>query len=213
MRFHTIIECLQTTTTFGSSTASWKRTQWFLVSELWNFACRTDKMSEAAILDVVRKNFPDHLILGEEGGIIGDSSSGYLWCIDPLGMYLCKPMNLIFSYFPSFWVFVEVAVQKCLNFEVVFLMESILLFSLLFNGWKDNGAYLIMMLLNVNVLSHFSSSTSLFSRPSFPWILLSWTARKPLFATRQCEYPKAVFYDKLFFFTFCSSSSDDFCIF
>ncbi|GLT59138.1 hypothetical protein SLA2020_319750 [Shorea laevis] len=44
----------------------------------------TDKISEAAILEVVRKNFGDHLILGEEGGIIGDTSSDYLWCIDPL---------------------------------------------------------------------------------------------------------------------------------
>ena len=46
-------------------------------------------MSEAAILEVVRKNFGDHLILGEEGGIIGDTLSDYLWCIDPLG--LCLP--------------------------------------------------------------------------------------------------------------------------
>lgn len=46
----------------------------------------TDKMSEAAILDVVKKNFQDHLILGEEGGVIGNSSSDYLWCIDPLGI-------------------------------------------------------------------------------------------------------------------------------
>ncbi|XP_022715455.1 phosphatase IMPL1, chloroplastic isoform X2 [Durio zibethinus] len=44
----------------------------------------TDKMSEAAILEVVKRNFGDHLILGEEGGIIGDNSSDYLWCIDPL---------------------------------------------------------------------------------------------------------------------------------
>ncbi|KAF2302639.1 hypothetical protein GH714_000541 [Hevea brasiliensis] len=44
----------------------------------------TDKMSEAAILEVVRKNFADHLILGEEGGVIGDTLSDYLWCIDPL---------------------------------------------------------------------------------------------------------------------------------
>ncbi|GMN60242.1 hypothetical protein TIFTF001_029335 [Ficus carica] len=44
----------------------------------------TDKASEAAILDVVKKNFRDHLVLGEEGGIIGDTSSDYLWCIDPL---------------------------------------------------------------------------------------------------------------------------------
>lgn len=43
-------------------------------------------MSEAAVLEVVKKNFRDHLILGEEGGLIGDSSSDYLWCIDPLGL-------------------------------------------------------------------------------------------------------------------------------
>nr|XP_048328446.1 phosphatase IMPL1, chloroplastic isoform X5 [Ziziphus jujuba var. spinosa] len=44
----------------------------------------TDKMSEAAILEVVRNNFGDHLVLGEEGGIIRETSSDYLWCIDPL---------------------------------------------------------------------------------------------------------------------------------
>lgn len=36
----------------------------------------------------MKKNFSDHLILGEEGGIIGDTSSDYLWCIDPLGFAL-----------------------------------------------------------------------------------------------------------------------------
>lgn len=43
-------------------------------------------MSEAAILEVVKKNFADHLVLGEEGGIVGDAASDYLWCIDPLGL-------------------------------------------------------------------------------------------------------------------------------
>ena len=38
------------------------------------------------ILEVVTKNFKNHLILGEEGGFIGDSLSEYLWCIDPLGL-------------------------------------------------------------------------------------------------------------------------------
>ncbi|KAG7962695.1 hypothetical protein I3843_09G077600 [Carya illinoinensis] len=51
---------------------------------LTDLVTETDKMSEAAILEVVRKNFGDHLILGEEGGVIGDTSSDYLWCIDPL---------------------------------------------------------------------------------------------------------------------------------
>lgn len=52
------------------------------------FTFSTDKNSEAAILEVVKKNFGDHLILGEEGGIIGDTASDYLWCIDPLGLSL-----------------------------------------------------------------------------------------------------------------------------
>ncbi|XP_038894425.1 phosphatase IMPL1, chloroplastic isoform X2 [Benincasa hispida] len=64
---------------------------------------RTDKMSEAAILEVVRKNFKDHLILGEEGGVIGDSSSDYLWCIDPLD----GTTNFAHGY-PSFAVSVGV---------------------------------------------------------------------------------------------------------
>lgn len=58
-----------------------------LILSFWT-TCSTDKMSEAAILEVLRKNFKDHLILGEEGGLIGDTSSDYLWCIDPLGLVL-----------------------------------------------------------------------------------------------------------------------------
>ncbi|PKA64067.1 Phosphatase IMPL1, chloroplastic [Apostasia shenzhenica] len=63
----------------------------------------TDKMSEGAILDVVRKNFKDHLILGEEGGLIGDMTSDYLWCIDPLD----GTTNFAHCY-PSFGVSVGV---------------------------------------------------------------------------------------------------------
>ncbi|KAB5532320.1 hypothetical protein DKX38_018990 [Salix brachista] len=58
----------------------------------------TDKMSEAAILEVVKRNFGDHLILGEEGGIIGDTLSDYLWCIDPLDLcYFVMPSELKLS--------------------------------------------------------------------------------------------------------------------
>ncbi|CAL1402390.1 unnamed protein product [Linum trigynum] len=63
----------------------------------------TDQMSEAAILEVVNKNFGDHLILGEEGGVIGDSHSDYLWCIDPLD----GTTNFAHGY-PSFAVSVGV---------------------------------------------------------------------------------------------------------
>ncbi|KAE7995968.1 hypothetical protein FH972_000720 [Carpinus fangiana] len=70
---------------------------------LTDLVTETDKMSEAAILEVVKKNFEDHLILGEEGGIIGDTSSEYLWCIDPLD----GTTNFAHGY-PSFAVSVGV---------------------------------------------------------------------------------------------------------
>ncbi|KNA14184.1 hypothetical protein SOVF_109920 [Spinacia oleracea] len=70
---------------------------------LTDLVTETDKMSEAAILEVVKANFKDHLILGEEGGIIGDASSDYLWCIDPLD----GTTNFAHGY-PSFAVSVGV---------------------------------------------------------------------------------------------------------
>lgn len=70
---------------------------------LTDLVTETDKMSEAAILEVVKKNFEDHLILGEEGGVIGDAASDYLWCIDPLD----GTTNFAHGY-PSFAVSVGV---------------------------------------------------------------------------------------------------------
>ena len=43
-----------------------------------------DKKSEEKILSVIRANFPEHAILGEEGGIKGNKNSEYLWIVDPL---------------------------------------------------------------------------------------------------------------------------------
>jgi myo-inositol-1(or 4)-monophosphatase len=44
----------------------------------------TDTNAEAAIMSYIRGQFPDHGILGEETGLSGSLSSGYLWIIDPL---------------------------------------------------------------------------------------------------------------------------------
>ncbi|KAG2449231.1 hypothetical protein HYH02_005977 [Chlamydomonas schloesseri] len=44
----------------------------------------TDKASEEAVLAVLRKHYPRHALLGEEGGVSGDTDSSYLWCVDPL---------------------------------------------------------------------------------------------------------------------------------
>jgi len=43
-----------------------------------------DQDAEAAILKVLRRHFPEHAILAEESGQLGDYNNQYLWAIDPL---------------------------------------------------------------------------------------------------------------------------------
>ena len=43
-----------------------------------------DKAAEKAILEVLRRHVPDHGILAEESGALGDTTGTYLWAIDPL---------------------------------------------------------------------------------------------------------------------------------
>eukprot|EP00892_Ulva_mutabilis_P003387 jgi/Ulvmu1/141/UM001_0145.1 len=63
----------------------------------------TDKAAEEACLAVLRQACPGHAVLGEEGGVSGDLSSDYLWCIDPLD----GTTNFAHGY-PSFAVSVGV---------------------------------------------------------------------------------------------------------
>jgi myo-inositol-1(or 4)-monophosphatase len=44
----------------------------------------SDKQAEAAILKVLNRHVPDHAILAEESGKLGNTNSQYLWAIDPL---------------------------------------------------------------------------------------------------------------------------------
>ncbi|MEC4818382.1 MAG: inositol monophosphatase family protein [Scytonema sp. PMC 1069.18] len=43
-----------------------------------------DKASEEVILDILRRHFPDHAILAEESGKLGNQDNKFLWAIDPL---------------------------------------------------------------------------------------------------------------------------------
>jgi len=63
----------------------------------------TDKESEVAVLAVIRASFPQHALLGEEGGVSGNLDSPYLWAVDPLD----GTTNFSHSY-PSFAVSVAV---------------------------------------------------------------------------------------------------------
>jgi myo-inositol-1(or 4)-monophosphatase len=49
-----------------------------------DFVTQADQESEAAILAEIRRRFPDHRILAEEGSGAGQGSGDYEWLIDPL---------------------------------------------------------------------------------------------------------------------------------
>lgn len=48
-----------------------------------NFATKADVESEAKVREVIESNFPQHNIIGEEGGGV-DNKSEYTWAIDPI---------------------------------------------------------------------------------------------------------------------------------
>jgi myo-inositol-1(or 4)-monophosphatase len=43
-----------------------------------------DKASEVVVLEILRRHFPEHSILAEESGKLGNQDNKYLWAIDPL---------------------------------------------------------------------------------------------------------------------------------
>lgn len=53
-------------------------------SSAHDIVTRVDKESEAYIVQEITKRYPDHKILGEEGGFRGNDSSDYIWVVDPL---------------------------------------------------------------------------------------------------------------------------------
>lgn len=53
-------------------------------SNVYDVVTRADKKSEEFIAAAITERFPDHKILGEEGGYRGNDKSDYMWVIDPL---------------------------------------------------------------------------------------------------------------------------------
>ena len=53
-------------------------------SNAYDVVTRADKESEAYIAAAILERWPDHEILGEEGGSMGRAGSDYRWVVDPL---------------------------------------------------------------------------------------------------------------------------------
>jgi len=49
-----------------------------------DFVTNIDKDAEAAIIETIRKSYPEHTIIGEESGVLKGKGDDYQWIIDPL---------------------------------------------------------------------------------------------------------------------------------
>ena len=54
-----------------------------------DFATETDLASEKAMVAILRERYPDHAVVGEEGGLVGNANARFKWLVDPL----CGTMN------------------------------------------------------------------------------------------------------------------------
>jgi len=79
-----------------------------------DFVTQVDKAAEQAIIDIIRRAYPDHSILAEESGAAG-SASDYTWIIDPLD----GTTNFIHG-FPQYAVSIAVRHRDTLAHGVVY---------------------------------------------------------------------------------------------
>lgn len=76
---------------------------------------QADKASEAVILEALRRHLPQHGILAEESGNVGNAQSKYLWAIDPLD----GTTNFAHQY-PSFAVSIGLMIADVPQVGVIF---------------------------------------------------------------------------------------------
>ena len=97
-----------------------------------DFVTRVDPAAEEAILDVVRKAYPDHAILAEESGAVAGTAE-YEWVIDPLD----GTTNFIHG-FPQYCVSIGIRHRGALAHGVVYDSNR----NELFTASKGRGAFL-----------------------------------------------------------------------
>ena len=78
-----------------------------------DFVSEADRAAEAAVIETIRKHYPDHAILAEESGASG--AGDVLWIIDPLD----GTTNFLHGY-PAFCVSIGVQVKGRMEHAVVY---------------------------------------------------------------------------------------------
>ncbi|MBU2895066.1 inositol-1-monophosphatase [Colwellia sp. D2M02] len=80
-----------------------------------DFVTDVDINAEQAIIETIRKSYPDHTIIGEESGILKGKDDDYQWIIDPLD----GTTNFV-KGIPHFSVSIALKVKGKLDQSVVF---------------------------------------------------------------------------------------------
>jgi myo-inositol-1(or 4)-monophosphatase len=97
-----------------------------------DFVTQVDHASEAAIIEIVRKAYPDHAVLAEESGITAGPAD-YQWIIDPLD----GTTNFIHG-FPQYCVSIAIRHRDALAHGVIYDPIK----NELFTASKGRGAFL-----------------------------------------------------------------------
>ena len=98
-----------------------------------DFVTQIDKAAEAAIIETIRKAYPDHAILGEESGALPSERTEYRWVIDPLD----GTTNFIHG-FPQYCVSIAVQHRSQAAHGVVYDPSK----NELFTASRGRGAFL-----------------------------------------------------------------------
>ena len=98
-----------------------------------DFVTQVDREAEAAIIEAVRKSYPDHAVLGEESGALNSEGAEYRWIIDPLD----GTTNFIHG-FPQYCVSIGIEHRGALTHGVVYDPVR----NELFTASKGRGAFL-----------------------------------------------------------------------
>jgi myo-inositol-1(or 4)-monophosphatase len=113
-----------------------------------DFVTRVDHAAEEAVLDVVRKAYPDHAILAEESGASAGTAE-YEWVIDPLD----GTTNFIHG-FPQYCVSIAIRHRGALAHGVVYDPNR----NELFTASKGRGAFLNDRRIRVSKCTRFSEA-------------------------------------------------------
>ena len=122
-----------------------------------DFVTSADTAAEEAIIETLRKSYPEHTIIGEESGVLTGSDDDYQWIIDPL-----NGTNNFIKGIPQFAVSIALKVKGKLDQAVIF--DPIR--GELFTASRGKGAQLNNM--RIRVKSHKDLSATILAT-GFPY--------------------------------------------